>query len=113
MMKYSTPLKKHKLSSNNGGDITTQCIGLPLTGTRNHNPIAAKASHAQTFKLDQSMGADQFNSGYLFHLRSLNSIFEPGEKWGITIPSLIQSKPGGIILAFLQQGIDAIAFGLK
>jgi hypothetical protein len=38
---------------------TTQCIGLPPTGTRIHRPDGPKASHALTFKLDQSMGADQ------------------------------------------------------
>ena len=26
---------------------------------------------------------------------------------------LVQSKPGSVIFAFFQQGIDAVAFGLK
>ena len=39
---------------------TTQCIGLPPTGSAIHHPDGPKAHHALTFNMDQSKGADQF-----------------------------------------------------
>ena len=37
---------------------TTQCFGLPPTGSRNHRPDGPGTGHALTFKVDHSMGAD-------------------------------------------------------
>jgi len=37
---------------------TTQRIGLPPAGTRNHRPNGSMAGHALTFKLDHLMGAN-------------------------------------------------------
>ena len=41
---------------------TAQCSGLPPTGPGNHRSDVPKAGHALTFKLDQSIGADQVRS---------------------------------------------------
>ena len=41
------------------GDRSAQCSGLPPTGPGNHRSDVPKAGHALTFKLDQSIGADQ------------------------------------------------------
>ena len=38
---------------------TTQCIGLPPSGSGSHHPDGPKTDHALTFKLDQLIGADQ------------------------------------------------------
>jgi hypothetical protein len=37
---------------------TAQCIGIPITGSGSHRSHGLKASHALTFKLDHSKGAD-------------------------------------------------------
>jgi len=40
-------------------ETTTQCLGLPPTGPRNHRPDGTQANNALTFKLDHLGGADQ------------------------------------------------------
>ena len=39
---------------------TTQCFGLPPTGSGNHRPDGPGTDHALTFKVDHSTGADHF-----------------------------------------------------
>lgn len=43
-------------------ETTTQCLGLPPTGTGNHRPDGPKAGDALTLELDHSGGADHYNA---------------------------------------------------
>jgi hypothetical protein len=43
---------------------TAQFIGLPTASPRSNRYDGDKAGHALTFKLDHSMGADQYNAGF-------------------------------------------------